>query len=641
MIRLKTYLFLLLFFPFLSEANLDTLRQKISKARNDSVRINLIYKQTLNDLYPKRVVDSLLGEIASFHKKTDCYLRFYAVYKQGQHYSELDVHSKSIPLLIRSLQIADSCNNDYARMLARNKLAYVDKKSENFKSSIKNSHYSLYYARKLNDSITLASNYTLLGNIYKSEMLLDSALYYHYQALAIREVQKDEANLALTYNNLGLAYKNKKEFQKALEFLRKSLVLKAKIKDKTLYAAYNNMSIVFKNMKLNDSSIYYSKKVVELGVMLKNGKALNEGLAALAETYDQMKNNNMAVHYYRRLRKSEDSVNKETINAQFMEMQSRYESDRKDADLKLKEESLKTAEALNSRKNILIWLSSVAFILAVVSVIVIFRSYRQSKQNALNLELKNEIIEEKNKEITDSINYARNIQQSLISPQSVFQLYTKEHFVLYMPKDIVSGDFYWASKVDHEFLVVCADCTGHGVPGAIMSVMGITFLNEIVNHKKITRPDLILNQLRTNIIDAFSANGNRDGMDVSVISIKEGRLQMAGANNGIWIIRNGTKLVLRPDKFPVGKYQEEITPFSLNTFELQQNDLILMYTDGYADQFGGPMNKKLKNKAIEQLVLENAGLPLEKMKAVFSQTFNDWKGKNEQVDDVLVIGIKV
>lgn len=212
---------------------------------------------------------------------------------------------------------------------------------------------------------------------------------------------------------------------------------------------------------------------------------------------------------------------------------------------------------------------------------------------------------------------------------------------MYLPKDIVSGDFYWASKVEHEFLVVCADCTGHGVPGAIMSVMGITFLNEIVNQKKITRPDLILNHLRTNIIEAFSANGNRDGMDVSVISINGSKLQMAGANNGIWIIRNGTKLMLRPDKFPVGKYQEEITPFSLSTFELLENDLILMYTDGYADQFGGPLNKKLKNKAIEALVLENASLPLEKMKFVFNQTFNDWKGKNEQVDDVLVIGIRV
>jgi serine phosphatase RsbU (regulator of sigma subunit) len=171
--------------------------------------------------------------------------------------------------------------------------------------------------------------------------------------------------------------------------------------------------------------------------------------------------------------------------------------------------------------------------------------------------------------------------------------------------------------------------------------MGIGNLKELVNQKQLTRPDVILNELRERIIESFGMSNNKDGMDASLLKLNGFQMQVAAANNPIWIIRNNENLVVKPDKFPVGNYLGELSPFSLNTIQLQTNDLVLMYTDGYADQFGGPNNKKHKNKAIEKLILDNHHLPLDKIQQLLLNNFQQWKGTNEQVDDVLVIGFRV
>lgn len=622
-------------------SNLDSLRARLNRATTDSARIELLYKASKSDKYPNSTKEYLLSRIAQYRSSNNCFARFYSVYKIGLHHAENEEPKKALPLILRALSIADSCGTKRGIMYARNKLALINKLIENYKVAIVNSHISLAYAAELKDSTTLWNNYTLLGNIYKTQMKLDSAIYYHQKALVIKEIQKDKKSLSLTYNNLGLVYKNKKEYEKALLYLRKSLALKLEIQDKTLYAAYNNMSIVFKNSGKYDSALFYSKKVINEGLQRKHANALAEGIMALAEIYDLKRDPVQSLYYYKRLRVVEDSINKDKIDLQFQELQSKYDSDKKDSELKLKEESLKTAEAMNSRKNIMIVLSVIALLMAIVASVFIFRGYKQSKHNEVVLGNKNRIIEEKNKEITDSINYAKNIQQSLITSEQVFAQNLKDHFILYLPKDIVSGDFYWAQKVNNEFLIMCADCTGHGVPGAFMSLMGIGFLKEIVNQKHVTRPDLVLNQLRERIIESFSSTNAKDGMDASLVTLDGLKLQVSAANNPIWIIRDNDNIPVKPDKFPIGKHYGMQTDFTLNTIQLQEGDLVLMYTDGYADQFGGPDNKKHKYKAIEKLIINNHKLPLSEIKELLHDNFTQWKGANEQVDDILVIGIRV
>jgi serine phosphatase RsbU (regulator of sigma subunit) len=263
--------------------------------------------------------------------------------------------------------------------------------------------------------------------------------------------------------------------------------------------------------------------------------------------------------------------------------------------------------------------------------------------NELKLE-----IEHKHQEIVDSVNYAQRIQRALLASARLLQDNLPEYFVLFMPKDIVSGDFYWASKLNNgEFSVVTADSTGHGVPGAIMSILNISCLNEAVNAKDLVHPNEILNYTRRRIMEHMandgSAEGGKDGMDAVIcnFNFEKKTLRLAAANNPVWLIRGHELIEFKPDKMPVGKAMGEIRPFTMQEFELKKNDLVVMITDGYADQFGGPKGRKFMYKPLKELLLSVCEAPLTDIKNTLTETLTSWRGKNEQVDDVCIIGVKV
>lgn len=257
-----------------------------------------------------------------------------------------------------------------------------------------------------------------------------------------------------------------------------------------------------------------------------------------------------------------------------------------------------------------------------------------------------DIIEEKQKEILDSINYAKRIQFSLLASDALLSNNFSEHFVLFKPKDVVSGDFYWATPTPDGFVFITADCTGHGVPGAFMSLLNISKLGQAVNENKITRPDLILNNIRTEIIKALNTEGSeesKDGMDAVLckLDLKSMKLQYAAANNSFYIIRNSELLTCKADKMPVGKGHDDSISFTFNEIELKKGDVIYTFTDGYADQFGGPKGKKFKYKQLEDILMSICLLSMPEQLAILSQKFEDWKAELDQVDDVLIIGVKV
>ena len=255
------------------------------------------------------------------------------------------------------------------------------------------------------------------------------------------------------------------------------------------------------------------------------------------------------------------------------------------------------------------------------------------------------LLEEKNKDITDSINYAKRIQTALMASDSLLTKNLPEYFILYKPKDIVSGDFYWAEKLQDKFLIATCDCTGHGVPGAFMSLLGVSFLNEITKERNITRPDLIFNHLRDDIIKALNPEGKeegKDGMDAVLCSFDFAKMEMEAscANNPMWILRNNEWIEINPDKFPIGM-QGDLKPFSLQKFQLQKGDLIYTFTDGYADQFGGEKGKKFKYKNLQQVLFDHSSESMGGQKKILNDTIEKWKGDLEQVDDILVVGIRV
>ena len=218
-------------------------------------------------------------------------------------------------------------------------------------------------------------------------------------------------------------------------------------------------------------------------------------------------------------------------------------------------------------------------------------------------------------------------------------------FILFKPRDIVSGDFYWENKVGDEIIVIAADCTGHGVPGAFMSMLGVTFLNDIVVGKGITNPGVILNMLRTKVIESLKQqfdNPLRDGMDISVINLnfKTGKIQFSGANNPLFLVREGELTEFRGSKMPVALY-EHMLEFESSEIELIKGDNLYIFSDGFIDQFGGPRDKKFMKKRFKETFLKISSHPMQQQHDLLDKTFEEWKGDGAQLDDVLVIGIKI
>lgn len=250
------------------------------------------------------------------------------------------------------------------------------------------------------------------------------------------------------------------------------------------------------------------------------------------------------------------------------------------------------------------------------------------------------------REIAESLKYASYIQQALFPPTAHIERLIPEHFIFYQPRELVSGDFYYVSGYNNYIFIAVGDCTGHGVPGAFMSLLGITFLNEIISHHANTNAASILNQMREYVMQALCQTGEeseqKDGIDLTlcVLDTSKNRLDFAGAFNPLYIIRNQQLTEIIGDNMPVGIGAEEERPFTNHVFDLEDQDTLYLFSDGYADQFGGPSGKKFKYNPFRELLLTGSHLSMPDQKQRIMQTFDSWKGNLRQLDDVLVCGFR-
>ena len=258
-----------------------------------------------------------------------------------------------------------------------------------------------------------------------------------------------------------------------------------------------------------------------------------------------------------------------------------------------------------------------------------------------------DLVQIQKKKIEDSIIYAKRIQSAVLPPNRFIQHLLSEHFIFYKPRDIVSGDFYWTKQVDEKIFIAAADCTGHGVPGALMSMLGITFLNEIVNKNPNVHANEILNELRMHIISSLRQTGSlgesRDGMDVAlcIINHKKKVIEYAGANNPLYLIRNNQLIEYKADRMPIGIHRRAKESFENHEIKLEQDDLIYIFSDGFSDQFGGESGRKFLATNFRNLLLENCEKSLDEQRYILERTFEQWKGDRKQLDDILVIGFKI
>jgi len=269
---------------------------------------------------------------------------------------------------------------------------------------------------------------------------------------------------------------------------------------------------------------------------------------------------------------------------------------------------------------------------------------KQVMERTFEINLQKEKLASKNREITDSITYAKRIQNAILPPVDLIKKHLPDNFVLYLPKDIVAGDFYWLENVNNKIIFAVADCTGHGVPGAMVSVVCYNALNRAVWEYGLTEPAKILDKVTDLVIETFSKSNEevKDGMDIALCSIEPatGKLEFAGANNPLYLVNKNELIEIKPDRQPIGKHANRV-PFKNNTIELNKGDLIYIFSDGFADQFGGISGKKFMYKQLKQLFMDLSQKSLPEQSNIIESRFNDWKGELEQIDDVCIIAVKV
>ncbi len=281
-------------------------------------------------------------------------------------------------------------------------------------------------------------------------------------------------------------------------------------------------------------------------------------------------------------------------------------------------------------------------IIVICVIVFVLMEYFVAKKNIFQ-----NVLTQKNKDILDSITYAKRIQQAILPTDALVEGLLAESFVLYKPKDIVSGDFYWTAQWGDDVLFAAVDCTGHGVPGAFMSIVGQNLLNQAVNEHGLSRPGLILNALNKGVSRTFGSEGEsqiKDGMDIALCAFNKKKmiLQFAGAYNPLWIIRGEGIIEIKGNKFPIGSFlDEEIRNFDTHEVPVVKGDIVYVFTDGYADQFGGPKGKKFKYKNIKTLLLQIKNETMPRQKEILDTTIENWRGELEQIDDILIFGVKI
>ena len=441
----------------------------------------------------------------------------------------------------------------------------------------------------------LASLYIQTEKLDEAEKLLNRALAY-YKELDVSSGQ------SRALNDLGVIAKRKNQNEKALEYYKQALQIR---KDTShlqgVATTLNEITELLLAEKNYTDAGKYLTEAKEVCERINNRSKLYRTHLMFSQLYRNTNEPWKSLEHYELYDKLKAEVVGETANNKIKELQTKIATE--------KAEKEKEIERLK------------------------------------NVELKSayDIIESKNKEITDSINYAKRIQYTLLAHEELLNYYLPEHFVLFKPKDIVSGDFYWATKKENLFYLAVCDSTGHGVPGAFMSLLNISFLNEAITEKNILQPNDVFNHARKRLIENLSHDGGQDGMDgvLCAFDFENNQLLAASANNPIWIIRKNELIEYIPDKMPVGKSPKETISFRLQTIPLQKEDCIYIFTDGYADQFGGMNGKKFKYKQLKELLLANNCQSMNEQKNTLNKIIEKWKGELEQVDDILIIGIKV
>jgi len=707
--------------------NIDSLEQQLTKVQNiDKIDLlNQLSEEYCNEGYYQKAhdyADEALEIAQKYNNKTET---ANAYCQLGKSYNFLQIYDSSLIYFDLALELFENLDDQEGKANTLRNIGRLYENKYDYNKSLEYYIESLKMFEELNLLNELGGVYQDIGYVYICSEKYDLALKYYEKALAIYDELQDKYSISVTYNNIGIAYDAMKDVEKALEYYNKSIVLNKELGNE-IVAAYimHNIGIIYNNEGELDTAYKYFKeslnitesyedpygvcynltriaeilrkqnkldsaliildKSLEYSILIDDKKSISENYLEYSNIFELKKDYFKAFEFYKKYDQLQDTIFNDDMIKQMNELETKYQSEKKDAEnLLLKEQSRK--------REIFTYFLAVIILLVLFLAVVFFRGKRKQqkvnqlleiKNNEINqqkeeiitqrdeIEIQKQEIEIKHNQIKGSINYAKRIQEAVLPRKDFIELVLPEHFIFFKPRDIVSGDFYFIKQIKNYTLIAAADCTGHGVPGAFMSMLGIALLNELVRNTEIQTPAQLLNELRNQIKSSLQQVGQvaeqQDGMDIAFCAINLETMEMSfsGAHNPCWIFRNEKQetkneklkvknesedelftfhfslFTLEADHQPVGIYLKE-KPFTEQKFQLVKNDVIYIFSDGYISQFGGKKNLPLKSKYFKELLSEICFLELSEQKQILENKFNEWKGNNEQTDDVLVIGVKI
>lgn len=577
----------------------------------------------------------------------------------GTVHRERGDYAKAINSYYEALKINEALNDKAGLELNMGNIASIYYNQKKYPEALETFHKALKIAREVGNKDHESSWLGSIGNVYMDLKENEKALDYFNQALKLCEVTGNASNISLWLGNIGNVYRNKGDYNTALEYYYKGLKMKEQLGDKkSITLNLINIGSLYTDMKKFDKAHEYLHRSLALAKELDAKSLVRDNYYYLIKLDSVTGKYKDAFNDYKLYIRYRDTVDNEEVRKQNLRTTMQYDYDKKQAIAEAQHRSEMDKQAAVSkeearRKNFIIIAATLGLFLVIVFAVFMYNRFRITQKQKQIIEQKEKetreqksIIEEKHQEITDSINYAERIQRSFLASGNLLDTHLSDYFVFYKPRNIVSGDFYWAAVLNNgHFALMAADSTGHGVPGAIMSLLNITSLEKAI--ETTNEPANILNYTRQTIIERLkrdgSDDGGKDGMDCTLIVLNKNKsvLNYAAANNPLWIVREGNMLEFAADKMPVGKHDKDQQPFIQTQVELKKGDMVYIFTDGFADQFGGPKGKKFMYKPLKELLVSVSALPTGLQQEELQRVFINWKGNLEQVDDVCVIGIRI
>jgi tetratricopeptide (TPR) repeat protein len=627
----------------------DAKRLGIKKTEGDALNnLGYIY-QNLGDIskaieYNKLSL-TLLTEIGDKPGMAQSYNNIGTIYNnQGDIPNALDYFHKS-------LRIQEETNNASGIATSLNNIANIYEDQGDTAKALEYYEKSIKYYEKIGDMEGVGYPLSNIGIIYFKRGDSELARKYYDKSLKARLEAGDKRGTGHCYNNIGALYYREGDIDNTLKYYNMSYDIFNEIGDKQgISFIARNIGDVYRKQKKYKEALKYAERSLEVSKEIGYPENINRAEELLSNIYKELGQYEKAFEHYRQFIIYRDSISNEVTRKASVKKQLQYEYEKKESLLKAEQIQKDIVAAAELKQQKLITGFSIAGgILFLFMLIIAFRGYKTKQKANLELSEKNYVIEqqktvveEKNKEIVDSINYAQRIQHALLASSQMLEKNIPNHFVLFKPKDIVSGDFYWAAEKENYFYLAVCDSTGHGVPGAFMSLLNSSYLNEAVMERGIVKPNEIFNYVRKRLIESISTGGAKDGMDGILLCInKETKeLTYAAAHNSPILISNKQHIKLDCDKMPVGlgEKDQSFTNYKVN---LRFGDMIYLSTDGYADQFGGEKGKKLKSRHLQEKLFEVSTRELSEQKEFLDNYIEDWRGNLSQVDDICILGIRV